>query len=157
AFGVIGAFPEARGTVADLGGGSLELVMIDGGECHDGASLPLGTLRLPALRKDGSTAFRTAVTKEMTKAGWATAHPGPLYMVGGTWRALALFAMRDADYPLTDPHGFTLSTEEAELIAKRIAGISPDKLAEIPGLAASRANVLPDAAVMLGTMLKELQ
>src|SRR5690606_11311865 len=50
-----------------------------------------------------------------------------------------------------------LSTEEAEPIAKRIAGIRPHKLAEIPGLAASRANVRPDAAVMLGTMLKELQ
>ena len=157
AFGVIGAFPEARGTVADLGGGSLELVMIDGEECHDGVSLPLGTLRLPALREDGRAAFRSAVTKEMAKAGWATAHPGPLYMVGGTWRALALFAMREVDHPLTDPHGFTLSTEDAERIAEQLAGFSPDKLAEVPGLATSRANVLPDAAVMLGTMLKELQ
>jgi len=157
AFGVIGAFPGARGTVADLGGGSLELVMIERGECHDGVSLPLGTLRLPALREKGSTAFRKAVKKEMARAGWAAAHPGPLYMVGGTWRALAVFAMQDADYPLTDPHGFKLSSDDAELVAKQVARMSVDKLAAIPGLAANRAGVLPDAATMLRTMLAELR
>ena len=64
AMGVIGAFPGARGTVADLGGGSLELVTIENGQCSHAASLPLGTLRLPALRKEGGPSFRKAVGKE---------------------------------------------------------------------------------------------
>ena len=62
---MIGAFPGARGTVADLGGGSLELVMIEDGDCHDGVSLPLGTLRLPALREKGAASFGKAVEREM--------------------------------------------------------------------------------------------
>jgi exopolyphosphatase/guanosine-5'-triphosphate,3'-diphosphate pyrophosphatase len=157
AFGVIGAFPGARGTVADLGGGSLELVMIEHGDCHDGVSLPLGTLRLPALREEGTPAFRKAVKKEMAKAGWAAAHAGPLYMVGGTWRALAVFAMRDSDHPLTDPHGYALATEEADLLAKRVARMQPEELAAVPGVSSSRAGGLPDAALMLRTMLSELQ
>jgi exopolyphosphatase/guanosine-5'-triphosphate,3'-diphosphate pyrophosphatase len=157
AFGVIGAFPGARGTVADLGGGSLELVMIEGGGCHDGASLPLGTLRLPALREEQAAEFRKAVKKEMAKAGWAAAHPGPLYMVGGTWRALAVYAMRDCDYPLSDPHGFCLDVEEADRIAKRVGQADPAKLAAIPGIAASRGARQPDAAPMLRPMLAALQ
>ena len=157
AFGVIGAFPGALGTVADLGGGSLELVMIENGDCHDGVSLPLGTLRLPALREQGPAAFRKAVKKEMACVGWAAAHPGPLYMVGGTWRALAVFAMRDCDHPLTDPHAFALGTEDADRIAKRVEGMQPDKLAALPGISASRAAGLPNAAMMLRTMLSELQ
>lgn len=157
AFGVIGAFPGALGTVADLGGGSLELVMIENGDCHDGVSLPLGTLRLPALRESGPTTYRKAVKKEMARVGWAAAHPGPLYMVGGTWRALAVFAMRDCDYPLTDPHAFALGTEDADRIAKRVEGMQPDKLAAIQGISASRAAGLPNAAMMLRTMLSELQ
>src|SRR5690606_38246071 len=64
ATGVIGAFPGAHGTVADLGGGSLELVMLDQGGCSQGTSLPLGTLRLPMLQEDGPAAFRKAVAKE---------------------------------------------------------------------------------------------
>jgi exopolyphosphatase/guanosine-5'-triphosphate,3'-diphosphate pyrophosphatase len=157
AFGVIGAFPGARGTVADLGGGSLELVMIERGDCHEGVSLPLGTLRLPALRAKGPAAFRKAIRKDMARAGWAAAHPGPLYMVGGTWRALAACAMRWAKHPLTDPHAFALSTEEADRIAQKVARTDPAKLAPIPGVSSSRASGLPDAAAMLHTMLAELK
>ncbi|MFX8708221.1 hypothetical protein ABTM42_20215, partial [Acinetobacter baumannii] len=50
AHGVLGAFPGAKGVVGDLGGGSLELVDIDGDACRHGVSMPLGTLRLAALR-----------------------------------------------------------------------------------------------------------
>lgn len=157
AFGVIGAFPAARGTVADLGGGSLELVMIEDDRCHDGVSLPLGTLRLPALREKGAPAFRKAVEKEMAKAGWAAAHPGPLYMVGGTWRAFAAFAMHGAKYPITDPHGFVLAAAEADRLAKKVAAMDPATLAAIPGISSSRAAGLPDAAAMLRVMLAELQ
>src|SRR5690606_21586095 len=63
AYGVIGAFPDARGTVADLGGGSLELVAVEDGACRDGATLPLGTLRLPALRAKEAPGFKRAVKK----------------------------------------------------------------------------------------------
>ena len=157
AFGVIGAFPGAQGTVADLGGGSLELVMVEHGDCHDGCSLPLGTLRLPALRERDPDGFRKAIEKEMAKAGWAAAHPGPLYMVGGTWRALAAFAMQATDHPLSDPHGFALEPEQADRIAKDVAKMTPEELASIRGVSSSRASGLPDAAAMLRVMLAELQ
>jgi exopolyphosphatase/guanosine-5'-triphosphate,3'-diphosphate pyrophosphatase len=157
AFGVIGAFPEARGTVADLGGGSLELVMVEQGDCHDGISLPLGTLRLTALRANGPAAFRKAIKREMAKAGWAAAHPGPLFMVGGTWRALAVFAMRDADFPVTDPHGYALDAQAADRLAKRVARMDPSRLAALPRISSARAAGLPDAAAMLRCMLSELQ
>jgi exopolyphosphatase/guanosine-5'-triphosphate,3'-diphosphate pyrophosphatase len=157
AMGVIGAFPGARGTVADLGGGSLELVMIEDGDCHDGVSLPLGTLRLPALLAKGPTAFRKAVKKEMAKAGWAAAHPGPLYMVGGTWRTLACYAIRSSDYPLTDPHAYALDRDEADRLAKRVAGMDGATLGAIQGVSSSRAPALPAAAAMLRVMLEELQ
>jgi len=157
AFGVIGAFPGAQGTVADLGGGSLELVMVEHGDCHDGVSLPLGTLRLPALRESDPDGFRKAIEKEMAKAGWAAAHPGPLYMVGGTWRALAAVAMRHADHPLTDPHAFALEAESADRVAKEVARTDPAELAQIRGISSSRAAGLPDAAAMLRVMLAELQ
>ncbi len=157
ATGVIGAFPGAHGTVADLGGGSLELVMLDQGGCSQGTSLPLGTLRLPMLQEDGPVAFRKAVAKELKAAGWAHAQPGPLYMVGGTWRALAAYAMRMADHPLTDTHGFAMTGEEADAVAAEVAQATPEELAPIRGISSSRAAGLPDAAAMLRVMLAELQ
>src|SRR5687768_5554893 len=44
--GVISAIPRAHGIVADLGGGSLELVGVARGAAGEGVSLPLGVLRL---------------------------------------------------------------------------------------------------------------
>lgn len=157
AFGVIGAFPGAKGIVADLGGGSLELVAIEDGKCHDGISLPLGTLRLPALREAGAEGFRRSVQAELAKAGWARTHGGALYLVGGTWRALASFAMHHDKYPLTDPQAFCMSSMEAEKTAHKLAGSDPDDLTSISGISSNRASGLPDAAAMLQVMLEELQ
>ncbi|MXO66813.1 Ppx/GppA family phosphatase [Altericroceibacterium endophyticum] len=157
ALGVIGAFPKAQGVVCDLGGGSLELVSVDDGETHDGCSLPLGTLRLPVLSEDGPDTFKRKVHKSFQKAGWAAAHPGPLYMVGGTWRAFATYAMHKLDTPLTDPHGFTLSVDDASKLAKKLTRSDADMLSDIDGISSTRAAALPNAAAMLRIMLNELE
>jgi len=157
AYGVIGGFPGAKGVVADLGGGSLELVAIGEGEASHGVSLPLGTLRLPALREKGTKAFNKVIKAEMTKADWASVHPGPLFMVGGTWRALAAYAMYKSKYPLTDPQAFTLSVADADAIAKKLARMTPEKLANISGISSTRAEALPDAAAMLRPLMAALK
>lgn len=157
ACGVISAFPGAHGVVADLGGGSLELVSVEGEQSHQGVSLPLGTLRLGALRKQGGGEFKQAVHHAFAQEGWAVAHPGPLYMVGGTWRAFARYAMLVLGHPLHDPHGLEIPVEEADRLAKDLMRADPAKLKEDAGLAAMRAASLPDAAALLRVMLAELQ
>lgn len=157
ALGVIGAFPGARGLVGDLGGGSLELVAIADGQCHGGASLPLGTLRLPALRAKGNADFRKAVARQLDTTGLKAAATQPLYLVGGTWRALASYAMHRTRYPLSDPHAFTLSSNEAMKLARKLAAMAPAELVGIDGIPSSRAAGLPDAAALLQVMLTSLQ
>ena len=154
AYGAIGAFPGASGTVIDLGGGSLELVVIGDGECREAASLRLGTLRLPAMRAKGN--FTKKVRKALDEAGWAHNEPGPFYMVGGTWRAFATYSMRASDYPLTDPHGFELPAEEAARLAAKLMRLRPEKLANIRGISSMRAEKLPDAAALLQVLLGEI-
>ena len=119
--GVLAAFPGAVGVVADLGGGSLELTDIDGENCTHGSSLPLGTLRLPALRGAGAAKFASRVKKMLGEADWSTAHGQPLYLVGGSLRALARYAMVRLDWPVDDPHGFELDPQEALAIARSLA------------------------------------
>ncbi len=157
ASGVLGAFPGAQGVVADLGGGSLELVEVGEGRCGHGISLPLGTLRLPALRAQGDAALSKAVNQELKDADWAAPHAGTMYMVGGTWRSMANFAMHKEKYPLTDPHAYSLSLDEADKVARKLAKMTPDQLSPISGISASRAEGLPDAAAMLRTVLASLQ
>ncbi|MFM7403590.1 MAG: Ppx/GppA family phosphatase [Erythrobacter sp.] len=167
AHGVIGAFPDARGIVADLGGGSLELVRVAGGEANGATTLPLGTLRLPEHRPQtrkadaGRGQMKKSLDKVITKAGWdLSATPpaanGALYLVGGTWRAMAVYAMTQNGYPLADPHGYELSASAALSLAVSLAASESDALKGRERLSSMRAEKLPDAAVLLEALLARL-
>ncbi|MBT0669390.1 Ppx/GppA family phosphatase [Novosphingobium profundi] len=153
---VLAAFPGAHGTVADLGGGSLELIGVENGEiARHGITMPFGTLRLPELRREGAATFAALVRGRIEADTWRTAQGEPLYIVGGSWRALALQAMRELQWPVDDPHGFTLSAEEVISGARRFARgkiEDPD-----PRISSSRLASLPDAAALLGEVVKVLQ
>jgi exopolyphosphatase / guanosine-5'-triphosphate,3'-diphosphate pyrophosphatase len=161
AHGVIGAFPDARGIVADLGGGSLELVRVAGGATDSASSLPLGTLRLPDHRKGGRAEMAKSLDKVIRKAGWdLAANPaadnGPLYLVGGTWRAMAVFAMAAQAYPLSDPHGFELDAAAALNLANGLAASEAEVIKGRDRISSMRAEKLPDAAVLLQALLAQL-
>ncbi|MBC2653299.1 Ppx/GppA phosphatase family protein [Novosphingobium aerophilum] len=157
AMGVIGAFPGAQGVVADLGGGSLELVdVIDQASSH-GVSMPLGTLRLPALRSEGLQAFRRHIAASLDRAGWA-ADPGQtLYLVGGSFRAFARYVLAKDQAALDDPHGFALAPEAAMEAARVLARRKAGSLDEVPGISSARLASLPDAAALLLALIEALQ
>lgn len=156
ATGVLGAFPDARGIVGDLGGGSLELVdLVDGSTSH-GVSLPLGSLRLPAMRAKGDRAFVRTIGKMLAGADWV-AEPGvTLYLVGGSMRALARAMMVRLNWPLEDTHGFTLPAERAMALSRLLARRG-QPLKPIEGVSANRLASIPDAAALLGVLLQQLQ
>ncbi|MDD3797556.1 MAG: hypothetical protein PHE36_00070 [Novosphingobium sp.] len=155
ATGVIAAFPGAKGIVADIGGGSLELVDIDGGTCEHGTSLPLGTLRLPQMREGGSAKFTRRVCKLLDAADWAGGEDLPLYLVGGSHRALAHYAMHKLEWPFDDPHGFTMSPGDALALCGEM---EQGKLAtDTPMVSSSRLAMLPDTAALLGALMGELK
>jgi exopolyphosphatase/guanosine-5'-triphosphate,3'-diphosphate pyrophosphatase len=161
AHGVIGAFPDARGIVADLGGGSLELVRVSGGQTNSASTLPLGTLRLPDHRKDGRAEMKKSLDKAIRKGGWDLAANlpeanGALYLVGGTWRAMAVFAMAAQAYPLSDPHGFEMDAAAALELAGSLATSEAEVIKGRERISSMRAEKLPDAAVLLQSLLAQL-
>ncbi|MCB2067456.1 MAG: hypothetical protein KDE15_12550 [Erythrobacter sp.] len=156
AIGVIGAFPGAEGVVADLGGGSLEFTRIGNGMCETGTSLPLGTLRLHEWRETKPSAMRKSIGKLLDKEGWGGGIDAPLYLVGGTWRAMAVYAMQQRGYPLTDPHGFELTAKEAVKLGEELAAADPEELRKLPRISTMRASYLPDTAVLLQALVEQL-
>lgn len=161
AHGVIGAFPDARGIVADLGGGSLELVRVSNGTTDSASTLPLGTLRLPDHRKGNRAQMAKSLDKVIRKAGWdlaaqTPAQNGTLYLVGGTWRAMAVYAMTAQAYPLSDPHGFAIDAAAAQDLAIALSASESDTLKGRERISTMRAEKLPDAAVLLQALLARL-
>jgi exopolyphosphatase/guanosine-5'-triphosphate,3'-diphosphate pyrophosphatase len=156
AMGVLAAFPGARGIAGDLGGGSLELTELDGDSAGHGISLPYGTLRLPELRAAGTAGFARKVRAGLRVARWSSGEGAPFYLVGGSWRALARYAMHRLDWPLDDPHGYELLPEQALQVC-RAAARGKLAAADLPRIAAARLASLPDAAALLGALIREMK
>ena len=158
AMGVLSAFPNADGVVGDLGGGSLELVEVRGGEASRAISLPWGTLRLAEMRAAGAGPFERRIRDMLDGAGWRGAAAGRgFYLVGGSWRALTQVAMHDAGFPLLDPHGYEMSPERAAALAVTLATGSPKRLQDVPRLANARIASLPDAGALLAAVTSGLK
>ena len=157
ASGVMGAFPGAHGVVGDLGGGSLELVRIGDEASSDATTLPLGTLRLPEYSGGSHTAMRKSLEKALKRGGWGSSIDSPLYLVGGTWRALAVYAMQTQSHPLSDPHGFELSPKSAFKLAEKLADADPSALRAEDRISTMRADKLPNAAILLQALLNKLE
>ncbi|MFA5965566.1 MAG: Ppx/GppA family phosphatase [Sphingomonas sp.] len=155
--GVLSAIPDADGIVGDLGGGSLELIRVWEGRVQDRISFPFGVLRVAGLRK-GQGALERQVAKALKAAGWEGRGAGlPLYLVGGSWRALARLDMHLNDYPLPVIHQYALARHEIARLGRTISHVPKSALREVPGLSSGRASTLGDAAALLAALIKHLQ
>jgi exopolyphosphatase/guanosine-5'-triphosphate,3'-diphosphate pyrophosphatase len=79
---------RAKGVVGDLGGGSLELVDVDGGAAPMASACRWARCACPRLRAQGQRAFGQKITKALAKAEWKATPGQTLYLVGGSLRAL---------------------------------------------------------------------
>lgn len=153
AAGVVSAIPNASGIAADLGGASLELILLDTGRAVESTSLPFGT-----VRRNGDESLpdsREAVARRLGSLAWLRQTGGQsLYLVGGSWRALARVHMDETGYPLHVIHHYTLEATEASEFCSRIVGWSPERLASAKGLRADRLEALPFAAALLDCLLE---
>lgn len=156
-YGVISAIPAADGIVADLGGGSLELVRVRNGATEHHSSFPLGVLRLSALRRKHGNHFAKTIAGLLRDSGWPEGEPDlPLYLVGGSWRALARYDMALARNPMPVVSGHIMPVEAAARIQRRLRSASVDDLAAIEGLSSARASTMSDAAALLVALVKGL-
>jgi exopolyphosphatase / guanosine-5'-triphosphate,3'-diphosphate pyrophosphatase len=156
--GVISALPDADGIVADLGGGSLELVRVRNGTTAHHTSFPFGVLRLPALRKSRGKGFGARVANVLADAGWPGDDAGlPLYLVGGSWRALARYDMLLARDPMPVVSGHQMPVDAAKRLHRRLSSADATELGRLAGLTSARVATIPDASALLIPLVKQLK
>jgi exopolyphosphatase/guanosine-5'-triphosphate,3'-diphosphate pyrophosphatase len=152
--GVISSIVDADGIVADLGGGSLELVNVEGDRTHEGFSLPLGALRAKA-DDEGEKAARKLIRSELKRHGLRKAAQGrTLYLVGGSWRNLAKAHMILTDYPLKVTHEYRLPAAGLGKL-KRFAASGDLRLPQL--IPPQRIAMLPVAAMLVKILIEELE
>ena len=162
AVGVLAGTPDADGVVADLGGGSVELVSVGPAgpgvgrgtvQIGRGISLPLGPLRLAELSDRAKTLSET-VERALAGVPVLRAAAGKkLYLVGGAARAIARLHMEHTQYPLHIIHRYTLSRREAESFLDIVSRQSRKSLERITTISRKRLDVVPLAALVLRRLI----
>jgi exopolyphosphatase/guanosine-5'-triphosphate,3'-diphosphate pyrophosphatase len=153
--GVVSAIPRANGVVADLGGGSLELIGVARRAAGEGSSLPLGVLRV------GPQPDRATIAKAIRQAMKASrlrdaAREHSLYLVGGSFRALALLDMRTMGHPLPIIHHHRIAEDRLPDLRAILDSLDRDEVKSLANIASSRVSTLPAALTILEAMVEEL-
>ncbi len=155
AAGLLCGIPGADGVLADIGGGSLEVVQLAGGELRAAQTLKLGVLRLSDRAGGDVVRARAIAEADLAGVGWLAQGAGrDLYLVGGAWRALARIHMEQTGYPLAIVHHYTIGREEARDLCGVIGSASRRALERLPGMSRRRVDDMPFAAVVLRRLLR---
>ncbi|MDR6871866.1 exopolyphosphatase/guanosine-5'-triphosphate,3'-diphosphate pyrophosphatase [Bosea sp. BE125] len=153
--GVISGFAEPHGVAGDLGGGSLELVGVDGDRVGPGISLPIGGLALMDKAKGQIKLAEKIVREQLDHHPQLAAMRGKdFFAVGGTWRALATLHQRQSGYPLSVMHGYTVPARDVADFARLVERADASVLEAIDAVSSARRPLLAYGALVLDLLIK---
>ena len=152
--GVLRGIYDADGIVCDMGGGSMELAMVEKGTVGETVTLPLGSMRLEQPGSDRRRKMQDHVARELAGVSWLDQGSGrSAYLVGGAWRALARAHMHLSGYPVKMVHNYALSAQEAREAANVMLTIESAILGAVPRMSRKRIETMPSAAIgLLGVL-----
>ena len=150
--GVLCGIPDALGVMADIGGGSLEVVRLGGP--RQAVSLGLGVIKLSDRAEGDPVRARAIADADLSVVPWLQdGAEQSLYLVGGAFRALARAHMLAVGYPLNIVHHYTIGRDAARDLADRVMEIR--KGDRVAGTSRRRADDLPMAAIVLRRLLRQ--
>ncbi len=151
--GVVAGIPQADGLVADLGGGSLDMVSVRNGRTGDAFTLPLGPLRLMDAAKGDADKARRLVDESLEKLHLIGLKDRALYAVGGIWRSVARVDMEETGYPLHVLQEYEIPRRRALRLCEVLANLSRKSVERMKVVSKRRAESLPYGAIVLERLL----
>lgn len=154
ALGLLSGRPNIDGLLADIGGGSVDLVELKKGKFGESGTLPLGHLRLRELSGGDARAASGIVEDALKELPWLKKIKGrDLFLAGGSCRALARLFISQLDYPLHVIDGYNIRRGEARRLCKLIAGMGSESKWRITDISKSRLATVPFAAAVVDGLL----
>ncbi len=153
--GVLLGWPEADGLVCDIGGASMELARLKVGLVGQRATSPLGPLKLADFKGDIEAHIRETVAATMQAVDAPVGER--LFLVGGSWRAIARLDMARRDYPLHVLHEYRLTAEQMAETAAWVAAQAPEELSKITNTSMARLKLVPLAAKVMEGLIEVLK
>ncbi|MEM1361130.1 MAG: Ppx/GppA family phosphatase [Pseudomonadota bacterium] len=155
--GVLLGWPAATGLVCDIGGSSMEFAMLEDGVVGERGTYPLGPLKLQSA-KHGKGALRKMIDHETAVIGKHFSKAARrLYLVGGSWRAIAKVDMARRNYPLKVLHEYRPPPGDLKRTLKWIGNTDQATLRHLTGISSGRMSLIPSASLVLDSVLRALK
>jgi exopolyphosphatase/guanosine-5'-triphosphate,3'-diphosphate pyrophosphatase len=148
----------------DVGGGSVELVLVRDGRALWMRSLPLGAARLTERfladdppRPGQVRQLEKYLRRELGELLSRVRHAGAVRAIGtsGTVNTLVAMARAARGEDGTRLHGASARAAEVARLRKRILGAGPARRTDLPGMDAKRVDLMPAAAVLVDVVLAQ--
>lgn len=154
-----------RALVADIGGGSLELIGAVNGLVELTESLPLGAVRLTERYLFGSKSrtrevdtLRKKVRKQLKKAGrWREWSNANVIGSGGTFTNLARMVLARRGHSTDSIHGEVVKTAEVEQLLEWLCSLSVERRRNVAGLNPQRADIILAGLAVTAELLSLLE
>jgi len=153
--GVLLGWPGAQGLMCDIGGSSLELAELKGdgkiGLCRTSDLGPLKLMDVEPAKRAGLIKKRVVALADVFAK-----NPDRLFLVGGSWRAIARIDMERTGYPLKVLHEYRMTPEA---VAQTIDYIEQSDIGDLraqTGTSEARMRLVPLAAEVLRRLVKTI-
>ncbi len=156
ALGVLGGGVGGDCVIGDYGGGSLELIVVRGGEVRHKHSFPLGSHRLLA-EKTREARVKTIETL-LAQAEFLKDCEGlDFYAMGGAWRTMAKAHMRLREHPLQLLDHYCLEGRKAAAFARYVAGRNHGRIEKLSGLSGKRLGDMAVSALTMEILFRKIR
>jgi exopolyphosphatase/guanosine-5'-triphosphate,3'-diphosphate pyrophosphatase len=151
--------------VADIGGGSLEVVLSAGSVVDQVHSLSLGAVRLTEkyVRSDPLKDRHWRTLRHAIDAAYRRAIGKPPFTVevlvgsGGTFSALGGMVRFEREGKEGNPHGYTVTRAEVTRMLARFLEVPESQRRQIPGMPPQRADIIVAGTAVVARLAKHLQ
>ena len=153
--GVLLGWPGAYGMVCDIGGSSMELANIRAGQVGRRLTSPLGPLKLRGIgggKKGVKSHIKGIVADLHERMAFETGMR--LFLVGGSWRAIARIDMDRRGYPLTVLHEYRMTPKAVTKTRQMIEEADLEELRARLGISAERMSLVPLAVQVLSRVVR---
>jgi exopolyphosphatase / guanosine-5'-triphosphate,3'-diphosphate pyrophosphatase len=157
-------FPEfagARYVVVDVGGGSTELITVEGGRVVSEVSVPIGAVRMTErhLKHDPPTAAEIAALEadiDRHLAPLALPRAAPVVGTAGTATTLAAIKLGLARYDAVAVTGLRLTPGAVTQLLERLLAATVAERKAIAGIEPARADVIAAGAAIFARVLQRI-
>jgi exopolyphosphatase/guanosine-5'-triphosphate,3'-diphosphate pyrophosphatase len=159
--GVANTIDEKNAILFDLGGGSIEIVLIRDRRAEHLASLNIGTTNMTEkfkiADKMSSKTFRgisAYVGEKIRKAlPWLKNSKLPIIGIGGTVRNVAKIYQRRVNYSYPKLHNYRLGKSQFDEVFNLLRNTTCEQRKKIPGLNSERADIILAGVTIVNTLI----